>query len=94
MLFAALLKSKPGAVGGTRRRMEAGYSEDSPVVAEYWLQSPDPAVIVVCKADHIGQLWAVFAPWRDLFEVTIVPAIEAQEGLELLKQLDSEGKLK
>ena len=73
--------------------MEAGYSEGSPVVAEYWLQSPDPAVIVVCKADHIGRLWAIFTAWRDLFEITIVPAVEAKEGLELLKQLDSEGKL-
>ena len=74
--------------------MELEYSENTPVVAEYWLQLPDPAVIVICKADHIGQLWKMFGAWHDLFEITIVPAITAQEGLEMLKQMQGEGEQK
>ena len=88
MLFVALFKPLPGTEGErVRRRMEWEYSENSPVVAEYWLESTDPAVITVCEADHIGQLWTMFRAWGDLFEITIVPAVEAQEGLELLKQM-------
>ena len=92
MLFVALLKALPATVDERiRRRLELGYSEDTPVVAEYWLQSPDPAVITVCEADHIGQLWEMFGAWQDLFEITIVPAIAAREGLEMLKQTQEEG---
>jgi hypothetical protein len=50
------------------------------------LQTPDPQVVVVGKADHIGQLWAVFAGWDDVFDITVYPAVDAAEGLELAKQ--------
>ncbi|OGO26559.1 MAG: hypothetical protein A2W33_03850 [Chloroflexi bacterium RBG_16_52_11] len=56
-------------------------------VAEYWLVNPDPAVVAVFKADHIGQIWAVFSGWDDFFDISIYPATTAQEGLELLKQM-------
>jgi hypothetical protein len=55
-------------------------------VAEYWLQTPDPACIAVFTADHIAQIWAATAGWDDVFEISIYPATTAQEGLELLKQ--------
>jgi hypothetical protein len=42
------------------------------------------------KADHIGQLWTVFGGWDDVFDITIFPAITAEEGLELLKQMSQE----
>jgi len=92
MLFVALLKALPATAGErVRRRLELGSSEDTPLVAEYWLQSPDPAVVAVCEADHVGQLWEMFGAWDDFFEITIVPAIEAREGLEMLKQTQEEG---
>jgi hypothetical protein len=93
MLFVTLCKPLPGTEGErVRRRMELGYAENGPVVAEYWLESTDLAGIVICKADHIGQLWTMFGGWGDLFEMTIVPAIEAREGLELLKQMIGEAQ--
>jgi hypothetical protein len=92
MLFVALFKALPATAGErVRRRLELGSSEDTPVVAEYWLQSPDPASVVVCEAAHFGQLWELFGAWDDLFEITIVPAIEAREGLEVVKQMQEEG---
>jgi len=88
MLFVALLKAHPGTIQeSSDRRVEWEYPEGTQVVAEYWLQTLDPAVISVCEADHISQLWTLFAGWNDNFDITIVPAITAEEGLELLKQM-------
>lgn len=56
------------------------------LLAEYWLQTLDPAVVVICKADHIAQIWARLAGWDDVLDFTVLPAVEAEEGLELLKQ--------
>lgn len=47
------------------------------MVAEYWPETRDPAVIIVFKADSLGQMWAAFGSWRDVFDVSIYPAIEA-----------------
>jgi len=92
MLFVALLKARPGtAEQRISRRMVWQVPEGGvEVVAEYWLQTPDPAVVAVGNADHISQLWATFAGWDDLFDIAIYPATTAQEGLELLKQMRPE----
>ena len=92
MLFIVLLKARPGTVQERiDRRLEwEAPEEGAQRIAEYWLQTPDPAVIVVCEADHIGQLWATFGGWNDLFDITMFPAITAEEGLELLKQASQE----
>ena len=87
MLFVALLKAYPGTnQESVDRRVEWNYPEGTQVVAEYWLQTLDPAVISICEADHISQLWTLFAGWHDIFDITIFPAITAEDGLELLKQ--------
>jgi hypothetical protein len=91
MMFVALLKGRPGTMQErTARRAEWEVPDvGAELIAEYWLQTPDPAVVSVFKADHIGQMWAAFGEWDDYFDVSIYPAIEAQEGLELLKQMYS-----
>ncbi len=92
MLFVVLLKARSGtAQERITRRLEWEAPEGGvEAVAEYWLQTLDPAAIVVCKADHIGQLWTTFAGWDDVFEITMFPAITGEEGLELLKQMSPE----
>jgi hypothetical protein len=92
MLFVALLKARPGTQQErTERRMEWQAPEvGAEVVGEFWLQTPDPAVVAAFKADHIGQLWAIFEAWHDVFEISIYPAVEAAEGLELLKEMAPE----
>jgi hypothetical protein len=89
MLFVALLKGSPGTnEEGRTRRMEWDYPEGgAQVVAEYWLQANDPGVIVVVEADHVGQIMATFAGWNDVFEIAIHPAVTAEDGLEMLKQM-------
>jgi hypothetical protein len=91
MLFVALMKARPATQAARiARRLEwqtpAGTGE---VVAEYWLQTEDPAVVAVFNADHMGQIWAGFTGWDEFFDISVYPAITAEEGLELLKQMPS-----
>lgn len=90
MLFVALLKSRPGTQQQRiARRMEWQAPDvGAEAVGEYWLETPDPACVAVIKAETISQLWAIFSGWDDLFEITIYPATSAEEGLELLKQMN------
>jgi hypothetical protein len=89
MLFVTLMKARPGTQEQrTAARLAWDYPEGGPkVIAEYWLQTPDPAVVVITEADHIGQIWIGLMGWDQFFEITVVPAIEAQEGLALLRQM-------
>jgi hypothetical protein len=90
MLFVGLMKARPGTQEARiARRMEWQEPQIPGLekVAEYWLQTLDPAVIALFKADHIGQIWTAFAGWDEFFEISVFPAISSDEGLELLKQM-------
>lgn len=89
MLYIGLLKARPGTQAERiARRLEWQYpSAGMEVLAEYWLQTPDPAAIVVGRAEHIGQMWLSMAGWDEFFEISIYPAVTAMEGLEYLKQM-------
>lgn len=89
MLFVALLKARPATVQARiARRLEWQLPEGAgEPVAEYWLQTPDPAGIVVFRADHMSQMWTAFAGWDDFFDISIYPAVTAEEGLEILRQM-------
>ena len=91
MLFVALFKPKPGPLQERIARRMAWQPPpgSAEAVAEYWLESPDTAVITVFKADAIGQIWMALEGWHDLFEISIHPAVTAEEGLEILKQMPS-----
>ncbi len=90
MLFVALGKARGGNQKERIARRMAWQSPQLPgaeVVAEYWLHTDDPHLIVVFKAEHIGQMWAAFGDWDDLLQISVYPAISAEEGLEVLKQM-------
>lgn len=89
MLFVVLLKARPGTQAArVARRLEWQTPEGSgEVLAEYWLETPDPAVVAVFEAGHIGQIWAGLAGWDEFFEKSVYPAVTAEEGLELLRQM-------
>jgi hypothetical protein len=69
------------------RRLEWTTPEGSKILGEYWLQTPDPNVVVVSEADHISQILAMTQGWDDVFDISIYPAVSAQEGMELVKQM-------
>jgi hypothetical protein len=92
MLFVALGKLKPGVdpKEPMQRRVKWEYPEGSGVVAEYWLQTPDPSIVVVANADTVATLMAMTAAWEDLYDIRVVPAVGAEEGLEVAKQMMEE----
>ena len=87
MLFAALLKAHPGTVQErAARRVEWQHPEEIQVVAEYWLQTSHPQVIAIFEADHVGEIMGMTAAWTDVFDITVVPAVTAEEGLQLVQE--------
>ena len=89
MLFVTLLSLKPTAKPGEalQRRKEWKQPEGLKSIAEYFLQTTSPSVISIDEADNIAPIMAATMPWIDLFDITVVPAISAEEGLELLSQM-------
>ena len=57
------------------------------IVAEYWLQTADPSVIIVFETDNIGHIMAASAAWADVFEISVCPAVTAEEGLQMLQTM-------
>ncbi len=88
MLFATLLKVRAGTTKERiARRAQWQYPEGMRVIAEYWLQTTDPAAITISEADSIAPIMAAVAAWDDVFDITVVPAVTAEEGLRLAQQM-------
>ncbi|MCX8033618.1 MAG: hypothetical protein N3B14_09615 [Thermoleophilia bacterium] len=69
------------------RRMGWSYPPGVRLVAEYWLQSDSPKLIVVTEADDIAPIMAATSQWDDVFSLTVVPACTAEQGMEIAKQM-------
>ena len=91
MLFVTLLKVKSGT-SKERIARRAGWQHPDGMrpVAEYWLQTSDPAVISVAEADSVAPIMAAVAQWSDVFDITVIPAVTAEEGLQLAQQMMQE----
>jgi hypothetical protein len=90
MLFIALLSAKEGTIKERiSRRLQWRYPEELDVVAEYWLQTPDPEVILVGEADSIVPMMMALVAWDDLYDITVVPGSTAEQGLDIVKQMMS-----
>ena len=76
MLFVALLSTKPACIPeqSLQRRMEWKDPQGLKRIAEYWLQTNAPHVIVVFEADDITPIREATAPWMDIYDITVVPA--------------------
>ncbi len=97
MLFVMLLNNKPGlsaeeSRGIGPRRANWDYPAGVRVLAEYWLSNAHPGVIVIIEADRYDQIMALSAPWEDLFDITVVPATTAEDGLRMMGQLMQQGQ--
>jgi hypothetical protein len=90
MLYVMLLKMTPGGPPMQEtlaRRMEWEPPEGMHIIAEYWPQTPDPAVIAIFEADSAVPMMAVNAAWGDAFQITVFPAMTAEDGLEMARQM-------
>jgi hypothetical protein len=86
MLFVALANAHPGT-GAERmqRRVDYQYPESCNLLAEYWLQTDRPSVIVVFESDRIEAIMQAVADWDDLFDVEVYPAVDYLTGIEITK---------
>ena len=92
MLFVSLLKVRSGTTRErVARRAEWKYPDGLRMVGEYWLQTTDPACISIAEADNIGPIMAAVAAWDDVFDITVIPAVTAEEGLQMAQQMTQQG---
>jgi hypothetical protein len=92
MLFVIIGKAKAGSTGKERiaRRMSWEYPAGMRVVAEYWpITTPEIAVISVAEADNVASVMATILDWDDVLDFTVVPAMTAEQGLELARQMQT-----
>jgi hypothetical protein len=91
MLFVTLCKEKAGtARERSVRRLEWHHPPGYKVIAEYWLQTPDPRVIVITECDDIAPIMRSTSEWDDVFEMTVVPAATAEVGMQLAREAMSQ----
>jgi hypothetical protein len=88
MLFVALLKSTASTPKERMaRRVQWQYPEGMEPIAEYWPQTADLGVISIFETESIAPIMATLAEWDDVFDITVVPAVTAEEGLQLVQQM-------
>ena len=84
MLFVAVMNTKAGTskerIGW---RLNCDYPEGMNPVGEYWLQTPKPSCISVVETDSVATMMQAIADWDDVFEISMFPAVMAEEGMEL-----------
>lgn len=84
MLFVALGKPKPGASQERiTRRTHWQYPEGLRLVAEYWPLGSEYAVISIFEGDSAVAMIASLTAWSDVMDITITPAVTAEEGMRL-----------
>ncbi len=91
-MFVCMGKFKAASTMKLRVARRAGwkYPASMRVVAEYWLETSDPALpglIVIAEADDPTPMMRAIADWDDLMDLTVVPALTAEQGLEFAKNL-------
>ncbi|MCL5734413.1 MAG: hypothetical protein M1274_02310 [Actinobacteria bacterium] len=89
MLFVTLGTPVAGSTTKQRvaRRLQWSYPPGSNIIAEYWLQTTYPTLIVISEADSIAPIMAATTEWDDMFSFTTVPAVTAEEGMEMAKKM-------
>ena len=89
MLFVTLLTLKPGKTTreSTERRLQWQYPKGSKVVAEFWLQTHCPSVVVVMEMDSVADMMGMIGVWDDLYDITVAPAVTGEEGLAIARQM-------
>jgi hypothetical protein len=87
MLFVIMDKAKAGtARERIARRVHWQYPEEIRVAGECWLLTDEPKVITIAEADNVASIMRAMGDWDDVFELTAVPAMTAEQGLELARQ--------
>lgn len=82
MLFVTLGNAKDSTTKSrVARRAGWKYPEGVRVIAEYWLMRPDPLLVMISESDSPEAMLEALAGWDDLMDITITPAVSAEQGL-------------
>jgi hypothetical protein len=83
MLFVTLGVARASTTKArVARRAQWQYPPGVKVIGEYWLMRPDPVLVIVSEADTPEPILAALADWDDLMDITVTPAVTAEQGLK------------
>ncbi len=81
MVFITLCRVRSRHLEGAHRPPpRLRYPEGMRVLGEWWLQTPDPEVILITEANSAAPMLAARAAWDDVFDITILPAVRPKKG--------------
>lgn len=69
--------------GALMHRAGWSYPAGVKVIAEYWPAAEDPAVVSIFQADTYSAIMEIAFTWGHVFDMTVLPAISAQDGLKI-----------
>ena len=55
-----------------------------------WEMGPRQQLVGLVESGRIAPIMAISTEWGDVLDITVVPAVTAEEGLELAKQMMAE----
>ena len=87
MLFVVLGRAKDSSdpVDRNTRRVTWQYPEGVTVIGEYWLEHGNPRLVSIVDTDDVRTIFAATTEWEDHFDFTVVPAVTAEEGIEMVR---------
>jgi hypothetical protein len=88
MEFIALLRFRPSVAPADRdaalmRRAAWQYPDGVKVIAEYWPAWGEYQVVTAFAAETFAPIMEIEFEWNDVFDVTVIPAVSAEEGLRI-----------
>lgn len=88
MDFVGLLRFRTGTSDADRdaamaRRAAWKYPAGVRVVAEYWPTTAAYQAVTIFTTDDVADLMTLEFEWNDVFDVEILPAVSAEDGLRL-----------
>ena len=88
MEYVGLLRFRPSVPAAERdaalmRRASWKYPDGITLISEYWPVSGDYQVVTTFAADSIASIMEVEFEWNDVFDISVFPAVSADEGLRI-----------
>jgi len=69
--------------GALMHRAGWKYPSGVKVIAEYWPAAEDPAVVSIFQTDDFTALMEISLTWGDTFDIAVMPAVSAEDGLKV-----------
>ena len=88
MLFVTICKGKNSTdKQRIARRAAWNYPPGLKLLAEYWPQGNEVVAIMAVEANDVASIMAAVTDWDDLMDISVSPAVTAEEGLDLAASL-------